>query len=179
MGVQLESIEALVGKIEQEYVDTKGETRKIFQEDAALAILLLDDQVFLNDHWWEKSWPEDAKRRTSLNLNCNDVFAWGCADAETIDFKDIEPIYQFWKKDPVWGTAVWCMIRRNQMPQRPVEKKIRDAGIWNLDDLSLGANTMDAAVKYQLALFAHQHPPAEALTHQPPDHDPTDKPGSE
>lgn len=119
----------------------------IFEEEAALAHLLMNEVVFLNSHWWEKEWPEAARKQTSINVNCNDVFAWGCADAESMLHDDIENLYRMWRKDPEWGSAVWCMIRRNQMPQKPVEKRIRDAGIWDLDSLKLGENTQEAEVQ--------------------------------
>lgn len=136
----------------------KPDKEMIFEEGVALAHLLLNDVVFLNDHWWEKEWPEEACKRTSINVNCNDIFAWGCADAESMLHDDIENLYRMWSKDPAWGAAVWCMIRRNQMPQKPVEDRIRKAGIWDLDALKLGENTMEAEVQ---AFFATLRLPPE------------------
>lgn len=111
-----------------------------FEEEGALAILLLNGVIFLNSHHWLDDWPEDAKKRTSLNVNTNDIFMWGCADAETIDFADIEAVYRAWKKDPVWGTAVWACQRNNLMPQKPVYDRIKAAGIWDLDSMGLREN---------------------------------------
>lgn len=122
-----------------------------FEEEKALALLLIDEIVFLNSYWWEDKWPEEARKVTSINVNCNDVFAWGCADAESLPHDQIEPLYRMWRKDPAWGAAIWCMIQRKQMPQKPVEDLIRKAGIWDLDTLGLGTNTMDAKVS---AMFA-------------------------
>lgn len=109
------------------------ETR--FEAEQGLALLLLNEMVFLNSHHWEDEWPAEARAAAYLGVNCNDVFAWGCADAEGASYADLEAVYLHWRKDPVWGTAVWCMIKRREMPQRPVEKYIRDAGIWDLDAL--------------------------------------------
>lgn len=117
-----------------------------FETPQALAHMLINEVIFLNDHWWQKEWPDAAKKLASLNVNCNDVFAWGCADAEELPYDEIEPLYRMWRKDPSWGPAVWCMIRRNQMPQKPVEDSIRKAGVWDLDKLGLGTNTLDAEV---------------------------------
>lgn len=136
---------------DNERVQAHADVEMVFEEEAALAHLLMNEVVFLNSHWWKEEWPEEARKRTSLNVNCNDVFAWGCADAESMLHDDIENLYRMWLKDPAWGSAVWCMIRRNQMPQKPVEKRIRDAGIWDLDALKLGGNTMEAEVQ---AFFA-------------------------
>lgn len=104
-----------------------------------LAHLILEDVIFCNNGWWKKedgvSWPED---HTTLHVNCNDIFAWGCADAEDIKYGEIKELYEMWKKDPDWGAAAWCIQKRKQMPQFPVEKKIKEAGIWNLEELIRG-----------------------------------------
>ena len=64
----------------------------IFDENDALAHLLSTKQIFISDFSWRRAkenkdtpediWPEDACKCFSINANCNDVFAWGCADAE-------------------------------------------------------------------------------------------------
>jgi len=79
------------------------------------------------------------------------VFAWGVADAEELNYKDLQEVWKYYKKDPDWGTAVWCMKKRGQMPQGPVEKRIRDKGIWDLDAFAkehkLKVNFYDTANK--------------------------------
>jgi hypothetical protein len=129
----------------------------VFESGPALALMLLNGVIFLNDHWWEKDWPDDAKKVTSLNVNCNDVFAWACADAEELPYAEIENLYRMWRKDPAWGAEVWCIKRRNQMPQKPVEKAIRKAGVWDLDAMLLPANTQDAETQ---AMFKAMCKPA-------------------
>lgn len=106
-----------------------------FEAEQGLALLLLNEVVFLNSHHWEDEWPAQARAAASLNVNCNDVFAWGCADAEEAAYADLETVYRHWRRDPYWGTAIWCMIKRREMPQRPVERRIREAGVWDLDAL--------------------------------------------
>jgi len=113
----------------------------VFEKDKALAHLLLNDVVFVNNHWWKKDLPEKFKESISVNVNCSDVFAWACADAEELPKKEIETLYRMWRKDPVWGPSVWCMIQRKKMPQPPVEMVIRELGIWDLDTLKLAPNT--------------------------------------
>jgi hypothetical protein len=112
------------------------ETEIRFESEQGLALLLLNEVVFLNSHHWEDEWPAEARAAAYLGVNCSDVFAWGCSDAEGAAYSDLEAVYRHWRKDPHWGTAVWCMIKRREMPQRPVEKRIRDAGIWDLDALA-------------------------------------------
>lgn len=117
-----------------------------FEEEKALALMLINDVIFINSHWWEEEWPERARGTISLNVNCNDVFAWGCSDAEALPHAEIENLYRAWRKDPHWGAAIWCMLQRKQMPQKPVEAAIRKAGVWDLDSLNLNKNTMDAEI---------------------------------
>ena len=112
----------------------------IFEDEGALALLLLNEVIFLNSYHWKKEWPEEAKRTTALCVNCSDVFMWGCADAEPANYEDIEDIYRHWAKDTEWGAAVWCIKKRKYMPQYPVYKDILKAGIWNLDETILEPN---------------------------------------
>lgn len=107
----------------------------VFEDGHALALLLINEVLFLNDQHNQKSWPPEARSGFYIGVDCSDIFAWGCSDLEEAKYADIEPLYQLWKKDSVWGAAIWSMIRRRQMPQAPVEKKIRETGIWDLDAL--------------------------------------------
>lgn len=119
----------------------KNGTEETYLEDAlALAILLANEVIFLNEYWWEDEWPEEARKRTALCVGCNDVFMWGSADAEDLFFSELQDLYEHWVKDPEWGSAVWCIKRRKMMPQPPVEDRIRAAGIWDLDSMGLEIN---------------------------------------
>jgi hypothetical protein len=150
----------------------KGGTEMIFEEGPALAHLLLNEVVYLNSHWWkhfklgdrkpdghgyqsvkrdDAEWSEEDSKIISVNVGCNDVFAWACSDSEPLPYKQIETLYRMWIKDPSWGPAVWCMIQRNQMPQKPVEDIIRREGIWSFDELKLGPNYQEAEAKAYLA----------------------------
>ena len=107
------------------------------EEEDYLKVLLTDGDILINNGWWDKTWPND---RITVAVICNDVFAWGCADAEEILYSDLKEIYEVNKKDPNWGIAVWCMKKRNLMPQKPVEDIIRKEGIWDLDSMNLRKN---------------------------------------
>lgn len=146
--IEDESIEyTYMSPIENGKKLTEPKEVREFVEEQALALMLANEVIFLNDHQWEKEWPETARKTTSLNVGCNDVFAWGCADAEELPYREIENLYKLWRKEPYWGAAMWCMIQRKQMPQRPVEKYIRATGIWDLDafqkEHGLNANYYD------------------------------------
>lgn len=111
-----------------------------FNTEKALAVLLLDNVIFLNDHWWENTWPEECRNLPSLNVNCNDVFCWGSADAVEIHHHEIQSLFEHWEKDKIWGPAIWCIKKENIMPQKPVYDDIMKKGIWNLDEMNLQPN---------------------------------------
>lgn len=118
----------------------------IFSEEMALSHLLLNEVVFINSQWWRKEdVPEDMKLAATVFVNCNDVFAWGCADGEILPHGEIEILYRMWRKDPRNGPAAWCINIRKQMPQKAVEKEMREAGIWNLEELMGGDSIEDAS----------------------------------
>lgn len=123
------------GKDGQRLHPDKPDRETIFERKGALALMLLNGVLHMNNHWWEEDWPKEARETLFLGADCSDVFAWGCSDSEGVGYTDIEPLHRAWRKDPVWGPSVWSMIKRREMPQGPVEKRIREAGIWDLDAL--------------------------------------------
>jgi hypothetical protein len=68
---------------------------------------------------------------------------WGAADACEMNYDEIETVYNYWEKDPHWGTAVWYCKKLNMMPQKPVADSIRKAGIWDIDNMGLEKNPTD------------------------------------
>lgn len=106
------------------------------EEEEMLAFLILQGDVFINNGWWYKEegkpWIEDS---VTLHVNCNDIFAWGCADSEDLKYSEIRELYEMVKKDKNLGAAAFCIKKRKMRPQPPVEKMFKDAGIWNLQEL--------------------------------------------
>src|ERR1019366_4612615 len=108
------------------------DTNNLMEPEEQIAFLILEEVLFTNNGWWDKTWPKDA---ISLHVNCNDVFAWGFADAEDILYSEIKALLEMYLKDNLWGAAAWCIKKRKMIPQPPVERIIRDIGIWNLEEL--------------------------------------------
>jgi len=108
-----------------------------FSSEAALTALLLEQKVFVTARWYEDKWPEDAKKMISINVLCNDIFAWGCADAEGLQYNELNDLFNHYEKDSKWGTAVWCIKKRGKLPQKPVYEAIQADEIWNLDEMDL------------------------------------------
>lgn len=122
--------------VEDSYVTIKLTTWALSpdhdEHEDKLAHLLAENVVGINNGWWDEKWPQD---RITFHVNCNDVFAWGCADAEELLFGEIPELYSMWTKDNGFGPAAWCIKKRKMMPQKPVEDHFRKDGIWSLEDL--------------------------------------------
>lgn len=102
------------------------------EDEEILGFLILKSQLFINNGHWNKDWPKD---KITVHANCNDVFSWGSADSEDVNFSDLREIYDMYLKDPILGVTAWCIKKRKCMPQKPVEDMFRKSGIWNLDEL--------------------------------------------
>jgi hypothetical protein len=124
------------------FTDAKGKEYRRFDTGAALASLLLAEVVLIG-----------SKNNDGIGalVICNDIFAWGCADAEDLPYSEIENVWRMWRRDPEWGTAIWCIQRRKEMPQKAVEKLIRAAGLWDLDQMQLDENWQDDYCKAIIA----------------------------
>lgn len=114
-------------------------------EERALAELLLDDVLFSNGRKYvEDSFGEENRiepETTVLFVNCNDIFMWGCADAECLPHDEIGNLYKMWEKDKTWGAAKWCCKRRNLQPQEPVIESMKKSGSWDSDMENLPKNS--------------------------------------
>lgn len=111
------------------------DTDQSSEEEDYLKFLLMEDIIFCNNGHWDEKWPKDC---VSLHVNCNDIFAWATADAEDVKYGELKELFEMVVKDINFGSAAWCIKKRKQMPQAPVEKDIRKAGIWNLEELVKG-----------------------------------------
>jgi len=117
-----------------------GEQEQVFEEENALAFLLVEGVIFLNTNWSEKDWPQAAQDSTRLLVNCNDIFMWGCADAEEIYQNELNTLWNYYCKDPKWGPSIWCMKKRGMLPQHPVYTDVQKDTDWDLDKMKLDPN---------------------------------------
>lgn len=93
----------------------------------------------------------DKDGKVIVSVNCNDLFAWACADSEDVTPEELPAVIAA-RKTGTWGTDAWVCKRRNQKPQPPVVKMMKENGVWDEDMESLGTNWQDAETK---AVFAH------------------------
>lgn len=106
-----------------------------FCDNSALAILLIKEVVFINSFWWKKEWPDEAKKSLAICVNCNDTFYYASADAETATYDDIKDLYQHWKKDPIYGSTVWCIKKRKQRCLEFHYNRIKEKNIWDIEKI--------------------------------------------
>ena len=112
-----------------------------------IGILIHEGKIHFNDHHWKKEWSAEHRNLVYIGVVCSDVFAWGCSDSEEATFKDLYELWHYWKKDPELGHWVWCIKKRNELPQKPVYDYIMKRGIWDLDSMGLEPNYYDAMLK--------------------------------
>lgn len=108
--------------------------------DDILAYFLYHNIIFLNTHWFKEDWPAEAQKTIILYVNCNDVFAWGCADAEEIKLNQLKELWKYYKKDRNYGAIVWCIKQANILPQKPMYDLIQKESKFNLDEMNLKPN---------------------------------------
>lgn len=106
-----------------------------YNEQKALACLLADDVCFLNVANIGSG--EKPYLTTTIFVIANDVFAWGCADAEGITNSDGEAdseiiaLYRYWKDNQKWGSTKWLCLKRNEQPQKPIKDMMMAEGYWD------------------------------------------------
>lgn len=115
------------------------EGKQHWLEEKVLAVLLLEGYIFCNE---AKTDPNDEKSWTTFVFaNCNDVFAWACADAEHVTNDDLIELYQLSRHK--WGDVKWACKKRNMQPQKPMADDIKKDGCWDEVFESLPKNEYD------------------------------------
>lgn len=103
-------------------------TEIIFSEEMAVAYLLKEEAVFLCD---VKEPEEDGDGpKLGFMINCNDVFYWASADCEALAYHEIEQFYLLYKHLGYYGMVQWVCNQRKMRPQIPIEKEMKEKGVW-------------------------------------------------
>lgn len=108
-----------------------GKTIQIDDTSEALAYLLDNDFI-------SACHPDSTTGLVQLAVNCSDVFAWGCSDAEPIVLTELPDLIKEISDDYDWGSTIWCMKKRKQQPQTPVKKDMIQSGTWKPEFNDLG-----------------------------------------
>lgn len=111
-------------------------------DELAIAYLLKNEGLFCNN----------AKEPETLCLyvNCSDVFAWACSDAENITTDEILSLYKEVVKNPKWGSTIWVCLKRQEQPQKPIVDDMKKEGFWTDELESLPKNRMDEFIRQRL-----------------------------
>ena len=123
----------------------KGDKSAYFDTEEALAYLFREGIVFANSRpYITNPWEPKEKHITGEStlcvfVLCNDVFAWGTADAENItatEDVDIETnelyrLMTYVLENKVWGGTKYACWKRNLQPQKPVINRLKSEGIWD------------------------------------------------
>lgn len=96
--------------------------------------LLLNDDIDLH--------VKDGK--VFATYNSGDIFAWGYADCEKITDEMWDDVYEACQTP--YGIISYHCRRYNEKPQWPIEKDMREAGCWDLEDLP--ENRYDLQVRW-------------------------------
>lgn len=136
------------------YIDM-SEGSKLFYQEVALSQMLYDDRFFVITGNLNKS-DENPSLTVALAVNCNDLFAWGCADFEPFMVSEIESLYQAWSSGEPWAISKWCCRHRNQQPQPPIKRAMIKEGSWDQTMEALPGNTMDKEVHESLGIEYHE-----------------------
>lgn len=99
-------------------------TKSFFDSESALAELLAEEVLFCNTGSFM------GRDTVVLFINCNDLFAWGTADAEEFTEAEIEPLWRAWHADKGRGVEQWVCLRRQLRPQYVVMQEWKKAGKW-------------------------------------------------
>ena len=119
------------------YKDNDEKEVKHFWVEEALKVLLDKGILFANSRKYlfeGKEQPETL----CLFVNCSDIFAWGCADAEEITYDEVEDLWKHYVENKYCGVIIWCMKKRNLQPQFPVKERMIKDGVWKEEFEKIG-----------------------------------------
>lgn len=135
---------------DQNYTSERVFKEGQFNQGEAIAYLLANGEAYIL--------PSEAQ--WTLNLNVNDVFAWGHSDSEQIGHDELEELTKRVIENPLWGVTLHVVIKRCQLPQDPIVKYMTETGI-DLDALvkthnlrpNIYDNVMQISNTYELEVY--------------------------
>jgi len=119
---------------------TRFMNEKISEED--MVSELLQERILYchSTKTYDEISKEIEPETITIYMLCNDIFAWGCADSEQVTLSDLKDLYHEFKEDKDGGPVRWVCRKRNEKPQKPVEKWMREGKYWNDEMESLPEN---------------------------------------
>lgn len=99
-----------------------------FDPEFALAYLLTESVIFANS----RDFLYDGKpggHTIVLFVNVNDIFC-PAADAEDLDYHEIQALYDAYIKEMDLGVAKWAMKKRGYKPWKRHIERMKERGEW-------------------------------------------------
>jgi hypothetical protein len=128
------------------YIEIDG--KKEPMEESMLAWLLDEGYVFISSakHVCHMTGKVEDETLT-IFLNCNDVFAWGYADAEGITYKELPELFDMVMMDKKHGATKWVCKKRGMKPQKPIREGMERDGAWGEELDRLEENVYDRLMR--------------------------------
>lgn len=136
------------------YKSKNGDASDLYEAEMLGHLLLSgvcwtrDAQIIINAG---TKWASDPYDGSVVLVNCNDVFAWGCADTENLSEADIPELFLLWVEDAMWGPVKWVCMKRKEQPQFPIARDMKKAGVWCGRMEALEPNHYDAFLRERKA----------------------------
>ena len=124
--------------------------KKVADHEAMAAHFLEENILFLSSRKYVCGEKDDVISKNAtllLFLNCNDVFVWGYADAEGVSYDELPELFKMYEANTDCGPTQWVCIKRNQKPQAPMVKYLKEKNGWNEVMEALPENKYDAYCK--------------------------------
>lgn len=104
---------------------------KHYNEDEIIALFLQKGTLFTNTRRYLCMDGSEQPETIVVFLNCNDTFAWACADDECITEEEITELYEMYLVDSKWYDTKWACKKRNMQPQKPFADMMKEADAWD------------------------------------------------
>jgi hypothetical protein len=102
-----------------------------FDEEKALAELLLDNVLFCNERKYVCFDDKTIKEPTVvLFVNINDTFVLA-ADATALTLVELPRLYKFWQENKGLGVAKWAALKLNLQPRKLFVEGMKEEGLWD------------------------------------------------
>lgn len=121
-------IEELFDYLTLEEVSGEVCGKKYYDEDTILCYLLMKEYVFLTTRPY-LCHGDKMPMTTVVSVNCNDLFVWGCADAEEITKGELPELFKMIREGS-YGLEKWACKKRNTRPQQPIRELMKELGHW-------------------------------------------------
>lgn len=110
-------------------IEVDGYLEYDFDAEAAIGQLFEDGAIMLGGAESPFFEPRPGSA-TTIWINCNDLWALATADAERLDWCDIESFYQASCDPRPFALTKWICARFSRRPMPEIIRDMKAAGVW-------------------------------------------------